>query len=57
MKLTRVEYQIEQNIPVIYLFERDGMRTVTKIRDFKPYLYIPADETDLINGYPGACLE
>jgi DNA polymerase I len=43
LQLLRVEQKMENELPVIYLFCRDGngIRTIEKVKDFKPYFYIP----------------
>ncbi len=42
----QIEYKIEQNKPVIYIFKyKDEKRIVEKVKDFEPYFYI-LDEED-----------
>lgn len=51
MKITRVEYQVEHDKPVLYVFQRvDGQRVLTKVTDFVPYFYIPEEEKDKLEG-------
>ena len=47
-----VEYKIERNKPVIYLFKYiDGKRTFKKIQDFEPYFYVSKDEVIPLQNY------
>ncbi len=51
MFLSRCEYQVENNKPVIYLFCREGkVRTLKKISSFEPYFYVLKNERNKIKG-------
>ena len=45
MNLTRVEYEVEGGVPVVYLFCReDGKRVVRKSTELVPYFYVQESE-------------
>jgi len=51
MKITRVEYEVENNCPVVYLFQRiDGKRVIEKRNDHVPYFYVMETEKDKLKG-------